>query len=76
MLWTMVLLLLPGVAADVAVKSKPPAEEDNFLMVLSTLLCLLASTFFMLGRWSRAEVRALPEPKLMTPLCPAGCGLR
>ena len=52
----MVLLLLPGVTADTIAESEPLAGEDNFLVMLCTVLCLLAGTFFMLGRWSRAEV--------------------
>ena len=56
MAWTMVLLLLPGVAADATGESANPAGGDSFMMMLCTVCCVLLGTFFMLGRWSRAEV--------------------
>ena len=54
--WTLVLLLLPGVAADTIAEAETPAGMDSFMMMLCTVCCLFFGTFFMLGRWSRAEV--------------------
>ena len=52
LLWAFVLLLLPGaVASDTGL-----AEEPDFLTVtVITILSLLASTLFLLGRWSRRD---------------------
>ena len=52
LLWAFVLLLLPGaVASDTGL-----AGETDFLTVtVITILSLLASTLFLLGRWSRMD---------------------